>query len=188
MTHTYTALGSSEEPHKVEDVLRYAAVGFQPSLSEGGRLTVVCRRGLQFTAASSRTWALFSSLRMRCSRLFTWYTVATRTMYVLRSTISGAYVPWSHFYFIVWVVRGASVMIRFLFCFICSRGILPLQSYWSLSCDHGLDFLRWVHVRKTTATRTTSQYVARLKTDLGTNRTSNQRIIPLAGHTLRSTW
>ena len=30
------------------------------------------------------------------------------------------------------------------------RSVLPLQSYWSLSCDHGLDFWWGVNVRTTT--------------------------------------
>ena len=31
---------------------------------------------------------------------------------------------------------------RFLFFLVCPWGILPLQSDWSLSCDHGLDDVR----------------------------------------------
>ena len=42
------------------------------------------------------------------------------------------------FYFSSLEVYGASVIMRTLFRFIFPRDVLPLQSYWSLSCDHGL--------------------------------------------------
>ena len=43
------------------------------------------------------------------------------------------------FYF-VWGIRFVLVIVCISSVFICffSRGILPLHSYWSLSCDHGL--------------------------------------------------
>ena len=43
------------------------------------------------------------------------------------------------------------LQLRCALCFLWffSRDVLPFQSYWSLSCDHGLDFWRWVNVRTT---------------------------------------
>ena len=35
-------------------------------------------------------------------------------------------------------------MMHTLFCFVFPRPVLALQSYWSLSCDHGLDFLAMI--------------------------------------------
>ena len=44
----------------------------------------------------------------------------------------------SPFHF-VWSIRFVSVIVCILlFCMFSSWGNLPLQSYWSLSCDHGL--------------------------------------------------
>ena len=44
------------------------------------------------------------------------------------------------FLFFVWGIRFVSVIVCIIFCFylFSSWGNFPLQSYWSLSCDHGL--------------------------------------------------
>ena len=40
---------------------------------------------------------------------------------------------------VVWAIRFVSVIVCIIFCFYWSSwGNLPLQSYWSLYCDHGL--------------------------------------------------
>ena len=53
------------------------------------------------------------------------------------------HVRWSHDFFVLSEVPGirfVSVIVCIIFCFslISSRGNFPLQSYWSLSYDHGL--------------------------------------------------
>ena len=58
------------------------------------------------------------------------------------------YVSWSHLFIFVWVIRFVSVIVCIIFCFclFSSWGNFPLQSYWSLSCDHGRhcsDELMW---------------------------------------------
>ena len=75
-------------------------------------------------------------------------------MYILRIYLD-TYVRWSQpFYFLFflsWGVRFVSVIVCisscfFFICLFSSWGNLPLQSYWSLSCDHGLhcsDQLMW---------------------------------------------
>ena len=52
---------------------------------------------------------------------------------------TGTYVRWSHLFIFVWGrIRFASVIMCMIFCFylFSSWGNFPLQSYWSLSCDH----------------------------------------------------
>ena len=50
------------------------------------------------------------------------------------------YVWWSHISIFVWGIRFVSVIVCIIFCFylFSSWGNFPLQSYWSLFCDHGL--------------------------------------------------
>ena len=50
------------------------------------------------------------------------------------------YVRSSHSFIFVWGIRFVSVIVCIIFCFylFSSWGDFPLQSYWSLSCDHGL--------------------------------------------------
>ena len=60
------------------------------------------------------------------------------------------YVRWSHIFILDWGIRFVSVIVCFTFCFylFSSWGNFPLQSYWSLSCDHGLHCshdLMWEH-------------------------------------------
>ena len=51
------------------------------------------------------------------------------------------------FFVLVWGIRLVSVIVCIIFrvYLFSSWGNLPLQSYWSLSCDHGLH--RWANVR-----------------------------------------
>ena len=67
------------------------------------------------------------------------------------------YVRWSHLYIFVWWTRFVSVVCN-ISCFylFSSWGNFPLQSYWSLSCDHGLHFN---DVLKTTMTSQNGPYV-----------------------------
>ena len=72
--------------------------------------------------------------------------------------LAQTYISWYHPYFsLSWGVWGASVvMCTVLFGFVSffSRGVLPLQTCWSLSRVHGLDLWRWASVRKKNTTIT----------------------------------
>ena len=63
------------------------------------------------------------------------------------------YVRFSHFFIFVWGIRFVSVnvcIILYIYLF-SFWGNFPLQSYWSLSCDHGLHFsdeLMWEQQRQ----------------------------------------
>ena len=70
---------------------------------------------------------------------------ATRLAYDL---YLNTYVRWSHLSIFVWAIRFVPVIACIILCdyLFSSWGNLPLQSYWSLSCDHGLhcsDELMW---------------------------------------------
>ena len=57
-------------------------------------------------------------------------------------------IRWSLLFIFVWGIRFVSVIVCIIFCFymFSSWGNFPLQSYWSLPCDHALhcsDELMW---------------------------------------------
>ena len=82
-----------------------------------------------------------------CDSFIIWYIYFDVSWYL------DTYVRWSHL--LIFVLRFTICFgyycvhyLLFLFVFLLS-GSLPLQSYWSLSCDHGLhcsDEFMWEHV------------------------------------------
>ena len=77
---------------------------------------------------------------MTQSPRFRFCSAATR---LAHDTYFDTYVRWSHNFIFVWGIRLVSVImvcITFFFHLISSWGNFPLQSYWGLSCDHGLRY------------------------------------------------
>ena len=64
-----------------------------------------------------------------------WYCNSKR-MYVMYLVYTSAYFTYFSCLRLYEVLQRWWILVRILFYFL--GGILPLQSYWSLSCDHGL--------------------------------------------------
>ena len=92
------------------------------------------------------------------------------------------------FYF-VWGVRFVSDIVCIISCFLFSSwGNLPLQSYWSLSCDHGLhcgDEFMWEQQQQTAAATTTTATIIQ-QPHRGRNNISRGQFAPAPVHDYRS--